>query len=118
MFAEAELEFMREPPADLAQLRGAFGLSTDGEALLFCENALYVIPLEQISAFEVVRTLPAKGGGGSSLTARCDTGYPACPTKDVQVAQGERADDLNDIAARLAAATGKPFKLGDYGYDV
>jgi len=117
MFAETQIEFMREPPGDLARFRGAFGLSADGEALIFCEDALYVVPLAQISTFEVVRTLPAKGGGGSSLIARCDTGYPAWPTKDVQVARGQGADDLNDIATRLAATTGRLLKLGDYGYD-
>ncbi len=94
MFAETQLEFMREPPADLARFRGAFGFSADGEALIFCEDALYVVPLAQVEAFQVTRTLPAKGGGGSYLSARCDTGYAACPTKDVQVAQGERAHDL------------------------
>ncbi len=118
MFAETQLEFMREPPDDLARFRGAFGLSADGEALIACEDALCVVPLAQVAGFEVRRVLPAKGGGGSTLSARCDTGYAACPTKTVQVAQGERADDLNDIATRLAAATARPLQLGDYDYDV
>lgn len=117
IFAETQLEFMREPPADVARFRGAFGLSSDGEALIFCEDALYLIPLTQIVAFEVTRLLPAKGEGGSSLSARCETGYAAWPTKSVQVAQGERADDLNVIAADLAAAAGKPLELADYEDD-
>ena len=108
---------MREPPADLTRFRGAFGLSADGQALIVCEDALYVILLAQVAGFEVLRMLPAKGGGGSTLSARCDTGYAACPVKTVRVAQGERADDLNDIAARLAAATDKRLVLGDYDYD-
>lgn len=118
MFAETQLESLRELPDDLARLRGAFGLSAGGEALIFCKDALHVIPLVRIKSFEVSRTLPAKGGGGSSLLACCDTGYVTCPTKDVQVARGERADDLNDIATKLAAAAGKPLKIGNYHYDV
>ncbi len=118
LFAETLIEFMRDPPADLARLHGAFGLSSGGEALIVCDAALYVMPLAQVSRFAVARTLPAKGGGGSCLTAACETGYAACPSKDVPIARGARADDLSDIAAQLAAATGKPLKLGEYDYDV
>lgn len=115
--AETLLEFMREPPADVARLHGTFGLSADGEALIVCDDALFVIPLTDVSGFEVRRTLPAKGGGGSNLLAVCDTGYAACPSKSVSVAKGSGADDLNDAAANLAAAAGKPFTLGEYDYD-
>ena len=115
--AETLLEFMRDPPADVARLRGAFGLSVDGEALVICDDALFVIPLAAVNGFEVRRTLPAKGGGGSELFAVCATGYAACPSKTVPVAKGSGADDLNKVAADLAAATGKPFTLGEYDYD-
>ena len=115
--AETLLEFMREPPADVARLYGTFGLSADREALIVCEDALYVLPLHQVRGFEVRRTLPAKGGGGSELSAVCDTGYAVCPSKTVPVAKGSGADDLNQVAAGLAAAAGKPFTLGEYDYD-
>ncbi len=118
LFAETLIEFMRDPPADLARFRGAFGLAAGGEALIACEDALYLIALVQIAGFKVERTLPANGGGGSVLSACCTTGYAACPTKDVPIARGARADDLNDIAATLATAAGKPLKLGSYEYDV
>ena len=61
---------------------------------------------------------PAKGGGGSEFLALCDTGYMACSLKKVPVMKGSGADDLNEVAARLAAAAGKPFTLGKYEYDV
>jgi hypothetical protein len=118
LFAETLLEFTREPPVDLDRFRDAFGLSAGGDALISCEEALYVIPLAQVRAFEVSRTLPAKGGGGSVLSALCETGYAACPTKKLPVAKGAGADDLNAVAATLAAATDKPLTLGDYDYDV
>ena len=81
MFAETQLEFMREPPSDLSRFRGAFGLSSGAEALIFCEDAFYLLPLAQIVAFEVTRTLPARGTGGSAISARCNTGYAACPPR-------------------------------------
>ena len=115
--AEALLEFIRDPPAKIAHLRGAFGLSAGKEALIICDDALFVIPLTAVSGFEVRRTLPAKGGGGGELSAMCDTGYAACPSKTVPVAKGSGSDDLNEVAARLAAAAGKPFTLGEYDYD-
>ncbi len=115
--AETLLEFMRAPPADAARLHGTFGLSADKGALIVCDDALFVIPLAAVSGFEVRRTLPAKGGGGSILVALCDTGYAACPSKTVSVAKGSGADDLNQAAATLAAAAGKPVKLWDYDYD-
>ena len=115
--AETLLEFMRAPPADAARLHGTFGVSTDKEALIVCDDALFVIPLAAVSGFEVRRTLPAKGGGGSDLFAMCNTLYPACPSKTVSVAKGGDADDLNQAAADLAVAAGKPVKLWDYDYD-
>ena len=115
--AETLLEFTRDPPADVARLQGTFGLSAGKEALIVCDDALFVIPLADVRGFEVRRTLPAKGGGGSDLLAVCDTFHAACPSKTVPVAKGGGADDLNQVAADLAAAAGKPFTLGEYDYD-
>ncbi|WP_158746557.1 hypothetical protein [Acidisphaera sp. L21] len=75
-----------------------------------------MVPLSQVRAFEASRTLPAKGGGGSVLSALCRTEYAACPTKTVPVARGTGANDLNDVAAKLAAATDRPFTLGELHY--
>ena len=117
LFAETLLEFMREPPADIEHVRNTFGLSADGRGLIACDDTLHVVPLTSVKGFEVTRTLPAKGGGGSALSAVCDAGYAACPTKNVPLAQGARADDLNEAAASLAAAAGKPLELAEYDYD-
>lgn len=118
VFAEAQLKWMREPPPDVARFRGLYGLSACGEALIFCEDALYIVPLVDVESFEVARLLPAKGGGGSYMSARCRTDDSARPFKDIQVAQGASADDLNEPARRLAEATGKPFNLDVYQHDV
>lgn len=117
LFAEPMLEFMREPPADLTRFSGSFGISADGNALIACDNELYVIPLAQIREFKVTRTHAAKGPGGSTLMAVCETGLAARPIKWVTIAQGAHADDLNEIAAELAARSGKHVELRKYDYD-
>jgi hypothetical protein len=115
--AELQLEFLREPPAEVTAFRGAFGLSADRQALIVCEDSFCVIPVAQIEALDVIRLRPAKFSGGSTLSVRCCTGYAAFPTKIVHVAQGEHADDLNDIAVQLAGAVGKRLTIIDYDDD-
>lgn len=115
---ESELEFVREPPADLGRVFGRVGRSADGAALIFCHTQLYLIPSAQVLEFRVERMLPAKGGGGSWLEAECRTGYGDVPAKRVVVARADGPEDLNDLAAALSIALGKPFVLGDHGYDV
>ena len=114
---EGMLEFMRERPDAMTPFFGAFGLSGDREAIICCDNLLCIIPVAQVSAFEVFRTLRARGPGGSTLRALCYTGDSSCPTKGVPIAYRSNPDDLNDVAAQLAVAVGKPLKLHDYGYD-
>lgn len=115
---ESELEFIREPPADVERFFGRVGRSADGGALIFCHTQLYLIPSAQVLGFRVERLLPAKGGGGSWLEAECRTGYAEVPTKRVVVARAGGPEDLNDLAATLSAALDRPFELGEPGYDV
>lgn len=116
-YNEGQLEFMRELPANMSRYKGAVGFSADKMALICCYNVLFVIPVNQISSFEVFRTLPAKGPGGSSLIAHCLTGYPAFPLKNVCVAKGTKADDLNEAAKKLAGCINKPLKINNYDDD-
>lgn len=115
--SQSELEFVREPDIDLAPLLGKLGYSADGEALIFCHRQLYVVPMSEVTGFRVERMLPAKGGGGSWLEAACRTDYGDGETKSLTLTAGAAADDLNDLAARVAAAAGKPLKLSNYHYD-
>ncbi|SHF16756.1 hypothetical protein SAMN02746095_02321 [Acidocella aminolytica 101 = DSM 11237] len=116
-FRENWLEYMRAPYEGEERLRGRFGCSADGRALIACEDALLIIPMAQIALFKVRRVLPAKGRGGSTLMACCATGYEDCPVKEVTIAEGEKADDLNDLVAQMAARTGIAFELTAYDYD-
>lgn len=112
-----ELEFIREPPSNYEAIYGSVGYSQCREALIFCHAQLYVIPMNQVVRFQVQRTKPAKGPGGSLLEAECLTKYEAMPVKSVPISSGEHADDLNGLAETLADATGKPMTLSDYYYD-
>ncbi len=64
------------------------------------------------------RLLPAKGGGDSWLEVECRTGYAARPTKHVTITRAGKPDALNENGAAIASAMGKPFVLGEPGYDV
>ena len=114
---QSELEFVRTPDLDLTPLLGKVGHSADGEALIFCHRQLYVVPMSEVAGFRVERMLPAKGSGGSWLEVACRTDYGDGETKTLTVSAAPGADDLNDLAARVAAAAGKPLVLGDYHYD-
>lgn len=115
---QSELEFVRDPAGlDLAPLLGRVGHSADGQALIFCHRQLYVVPMNEIAGFHVERILPAKGSGGSWLEVECRTDYGDGETKSLTIAAAPEADDLNDVAARIAAVAGKPLKLGDYYHD-
>ncbi len=115
---QSELEFVREPAPEHGRLAGQLGLSADREALIFCHRQLYVVPLADVLGFHVDRTLPAKGGGGSSLSVECRSPDGDPDTKTLWIAAGDGADDLNALAARIAEATRKRLVLGEYGYDV
>jgi hypothetical protein len=114
---ESQLEFVREPVADLERFLGLVGCSADGAALIFCRTRLYVVPTARVIGFRVERTLPAKGGGGSGLEVECRTDYEEISTKWLTIAGADGAEDLNELAAAISAVTGKPFELGDYTYD-
>lgn len=115
---EGEVEFVREPPARLEHIFGQVGCSAGGEALIFCLDQLYVVPVTAVLGFRVDRVLPAKGGGGSSLEVECETGYAAVPVKQITIARAGGPEDLNDVGATMAAAMKRPCVIGEYGYDV
>jgi len=70
-----------------------------------------------IVGFHVERLLPAKFSAVARLQVDCNTDYPEMPVKRLTICEADGADALNELAARIAAATGKAYELGDYGYD-
>lgn len=115
---EGSLEYVREPAGDLAHVLGRVGHSADRQALIFCHRQLHVIAAEDIIDFQVERTLPAKGGGGSRLLARCRTPAIGIEHKDVSIAEHAKPDGITDMGRLVAEAMGKPLVVGEYFYDV
>jgi hypothetical protein len=114
---QSELEFVREPVADLKRICGFVGCSADRAALIFCHAQLYLVPMDAVIGFRVERVLPARGGGGSRLEVECRTNYEGLRTKRLKISSAHGVEDLNDLASAISAATDKPFELGKYVYD-
>jgi hypothetical protein len=111
------LEYVREPPAEVTPLFGSVGLSADRMALIFYGVQLYLIPVQDILGFTVVRQLPAKGSGGSRLEVDCRTRCAGLTAKRLSITESSGTEDLNPLAAELSGKTARPFTLGDYEYD-
>jgi hypothetical protein len=114
---QSELEFVREPVADLKRLFGFVGCSADRAALIFCHAQFYLVPMAAVIGFRVERVLPARGRGGSRLYVECRTDYESLTTKRLKISAADGVEDLNDLASAISAATNKPFELGNYVYD-
>jgi hypothetical protein len=115
--SQAELEYVRDPPAEAAPLFGAVGLSADRLALIFYGAQLYLIAVADVVGFHVARSLPAKGPGGSRLEVECRTRCAGLETKRLVVTASKGTEDLNALAAELSRKTARPFRLGEYQYD-
>jgi hypothetical protein len=113
---ESELEFVRQADASFDHCYGFVGTSSNRSTLIAYNHDLYVIAVADILQFEVIRIKPAKGSGGSWLRIRCRTVGSA--QKYLTIASEGGADDLNERAAQIATATGKPLVLSPYDYDV
>ncbi len=114
---EFDLEYVRDCVAGYDAVAGFVGISVDGGALIFAQSQLYVVVMSDVIAFEVHRMTPAKGGGGSWLNVKCRTQCEGLSHKSLFISQAPGADDINALAEKLAALTGKPFILGDYAPD-
>ena len=114
---EDALEFIRIAPPDIAIAAGHFGLSNDGAVLIVNDDLLYIVPVGSVTEINLLRVLPAKGGGWSGMTVRCATGNDGKAGKSIPVARGLRADDLTALAEQFAYKIGKPLNIHPYQYD-
>lgn len=111
-FAEPMLEYMR----DASIPSGAIHIAGAGEALLVQAEDLFVLPRSIITGFSISRLLPAKGAGGSSLSALCKR-IDGGKDRSVLLAQRGGADDLNELGGQLAGLFSKPLVLEPYQHD-
>lgn len=113
---EASPAFLREPTPETAAVLGRIALSADGAGLILCARELHVIPMERVEALELVRLLPAKGGGGAwvSLLLRADG---AGGGDRLTVSEHRETHALDAFAADLAAALNRPLRSPEPQYD-
>jgi hypothetical protein len=115
---QSELEFVRDPGVELEKVFGKLGLSADRAALIFSLAQTYIVPVVDLVGFRAERLQPAKGPGGSCLQVECRTDYAGPATKELTICFADGPDDLNELTQKVAAATGKPFSLSEYCFDV
>lgn len=115
---QSELEFVREPGIELEKVFGKLGLSADRAALIFSQAQIYIVPVVDLVGFRAERVQPAKGPGGSHLQVECRTHYAGPVTKELTICSADGPDDLNDLTQKIASATGKPFSLSEYCFDM
>lgn len=88
------------------------------EALILCTHQLFIVAAPDVLGFEVLRLLPAKGGGGSTLMTRCGTTCPGVAYKTLHVAQAHDPDGMTTLGHRLAALFDRPCDVRPYFDDV
>lgn len=112
---DLDLGHVRELPVGLERLIGQIGLSGDGQALILCDRRLCLVPLSRLAAFRIDQYGPGRSGpGGSYLTAQYRAEDPAGGLKPIGISwQGP--DTAEQLAEKLAAATGRPLEIVDAG---
>ena len=98
---ETQLEYVRDPENLVDSRSWSLGVSALDEALIVVSNQLFIIPRHAIIRLEVTRLTPAKGRGGSTITAICRTKAPSDHGQSIVVAQKSDPDGLNAIAQHL-----------------
>lgn len=107
---EAQLEFIREPGADLERIDRRVGLSRQRSHLIFDRGQLQVIPVHRILRFERLHLRPARGGGMTALSVYCATGRPEWPEKQIDITTALDLAETEALADRLSDATGRPVE--------
>lgn len=115
--AQNELEYIRQPDEHHDHCYGWIGTSSDRSALIWFSKELYIVPMDEIIKFEVARTKPARGRGGSWMKVQCRCNYPGQATKLLEICAARGPNELNEFAQSIADATGKPLALLPYDYD-
>ncbi|MDV3251700.1 hypothetical protein DevBK_10185 [Devosia sp. BK] len=108
---ETQLEYARRLEAGIST-EPRLSIAAGGEALVVLSSQLYVIPRSAIRRLEVVRLTPAKGSGGATLYAICDSAAPNSEGQSLFLAADPKTDGLNEFAQNLADQIGCPLDIG------
>lgn len=115
---DTEVEYARDPAGHLPAVRNRIGCPPGREALILCTHQLFVVAASDVLGFEVIRLLPAKGGGGSTLLVRCRTSCTGVAYKTLHVAQDDKPDGMVPLGRKLAAMFDRPCEVSGYFDDV
>lgn len=115
---DTEVEYARDPAGYLSQVENRVGCPPGRKALILCTHQLFVLPARDVLAFEVIRLLPAKGGGGSTLLVRCRTTCPGVAYKTLHVAEDGDPNGVTRLGRELATLFDTSCEVGPYFDDV
>jgi hypothetical protein len=113
---QSELEFVREPGPERANIFAKVGLSADGAALMFCYSQLFLIPVNRVNKVVVTRLQAGRGPGGANLVVECATDYSELAVKRPMIGTAKGTDDMTELGRALADAMHKPCEVTD-AYD-
>lgn len=111
---DTEVEYARDPGDHLPTVQNRVGCPPGREALILCTHQLFVLPARDVLGFEVIRLLPAKGGGGATLMVRCRTSCPGIAFKTLHVAQDSDPNGITPLGLELAGLFGTSCDVGPY----
>ena len=114
---ETEVEYARDPARHLSTVQNRVGCPPGREALILCTSQLFVLRADDVLGFEVLRLLPAKGGGGSTLLVRCRTSCKGVAYKTLHIAQHDDPDGMVPLGHELAGLFEKPCEVSGYFHD-
>ncbi|WP_174298944.1 hypothetical protein [Sphingomonas bacterium] len=115
--ADVELEYARDPAGVPPAVHGRVGAPPHAEALILATHQLFVVRRADLIGFDVTRSLPAKGGGGSSLIVRCRTPCSAMAFKKLRITDDPDPDGATALGRRLAERFDRPCDVGRYFLD-
>lgn len=115
-YSKTEAEYIRLSHMRFPLLKTHVAISADGSHLVCGTPTSFVLlPVADIARFEVVRMMPARFAGYSTLFAVMQTGLAACPEKFIALDSRDGADDFNADGPALAANLGRACVLQEYG---
>ncbi|WP_148043713.1 hypothetical protein [Paracoccus methylarcula] len=76
-----------------------------------CTTRLYIVPLDRITELKQVKLLPAKGGGGSYLSAIYRSPNTAGKEREINLSSSYGDPDaLDEITEQISTAIDRPVR--------
>lgn len=110
---ETALEYTREPPPGVAAVHGWLGQSPGGEAIIYCDMALRIIPRSHIVGIRLSRYEPERGNGPGDAIIDFICHTPEAE-REVTLVRSAGIASLDELANEVAAWLTLPLEtIGD-----